>query len=471
VVPLQTQVPPEQAAPAPQGGPLPHVHTPLAGSHPSAAVASHIAQVPPPMPHAPIAGALQTPFAQQPLGHDCELQTQFPATHTLPMPHAVLVPQRHSPEALQRLARVRSHVTHAEPLEPQLPRAAAVQVAPEQQPLGQLPALQPLQTPPVQVWAPQSWQVPPPLPHAAFVAPLVQVAPAQQPFGQLVPSQTHAPATQRCPLAHAAPVPQAQTPADKHRSAVIPQAAHAPPLLPHVASDCVRQVADAQQPFGQLVPSQTQRPETQCWPTAHIAPPPHAQLLALEQASARMGSQATHVRPPPPQLDRDGRLQVVPEQQPFGQLVPSHIQAPLEQRWPAAQAAEVPQAQVPAAEQLSARTASQPTQLTPPLPQVAKEGMLQVAPEQQPFGQLLELQPLQVPLLQVWPVGQTSQLPPPVPQDDGLSPARQVPAEQQPCGQDVPSHTHVLARHRWPGAQAVPAPHWQLPIDEQLSER
>jgi hypothetical protein len=313
--------------------------------------------------------------------------------------------------------------------------------------------------------------VPPPLPHAAFVAPLVQVAPAQQPFGQLVPSQTHAPATQRCPLAHAAPVPQAQTPVDKHRSAVLPQAAHAPPLLPHVASDCVRQVADAQQPFGQLVPSQTQRPETQCWPTAHIAPPPQAQLLALEQASARMRSQATHARPPPPQLDRDGRLQVVPEQQPFGQLVPSHIQAPLEQRWPAAQAAEVPQAQVPAAEQLSARTASQPTQLTPPLPQVAKEGTLQVAPEQQPFGQLLELQPLQVPLLQVWPVGQTSQLPPPVPQDDGLSPARQVPAEQQPCGQDVPSHTHVLARHRWPGAHAAPAPHWQLPIDEQLSER
>jgi hypothetical protein len=155
----------------------------------------------------------------------------------------------------------------------------------------------------------------------------------------------------------------------------------------------------------------------------------------------------------------------------LGQLVPSQAQAPLEQRWPAAQAAWVPQAQVPAAEQLSARTVSQPTQLTPLLPQVAKEGGLQVAPEQHPFGQLIELQPLQAPLLQLWPAGQTSQLPPPVPQDDALSPARQLPAEQQPSGQDVPSHTQVLARHRWPGAHAALAPHWQLPVDEQLSER
>ena len=126
---------------------------------------------------------------------------------------------------------------------------------------------------------------------------------------------------------------------------------------------------------------------------------------------------------------------------------------------------------MPAAEQLSVRTASQPTQLTPLLPQVAKEGVLQVAPEQQPFGQLVELQPLHVPLLQVWPEGQMSQLPPPVPQEDALSPARHVPAEQQPCGQDVPSQTQVLERHRWPGAHAAPAPHWQLPVDEQLSER
>jgi len=331
-------VPPEQTVPAAQGGPFSHVHAPLAGSQPSADVALHVVQALPPTPQELVVGALQTPFAQQPLGHDCALQTQLPATHTVPMPHAALVPQRHSPEELQRLARVRSQVTQAEPLEPQVPSAAAVQVAPEQQPLGQLPALQPLQTPPVQVWAPQSWQEPPPLPHAAFAVPLVQVMPEQQPFGQLVPSQTQAPARQRCPLAQAVPVPQAHTPLDEQRSAVMPQAAHVPPLLPQVESDCVRQVSDAQQPFGQLVPSQTQRPETQCWPDAHIAPPPQAQLPALEQASARTGSQLTHARPPPPQFERDGRLQVVPEQQPFAQLVPSHMQAPLEQRWPAAQA-------------------------------------------------------------------------------------------------------------------------------------
>jgi hypothetical protein len=50
-------------------------------------------------------------------------------------------------------------------------------------------------------------------------------------------------------------------------------------------------------------------------------------------------------------------------------------------------------------------------------------------------------------------------------------PARQAPAEQQPVGHDVPSQTQVLATHRWPGEHAVPVPHRQAPVAEQLSER
>ena len=84
------------------------------------------------------------------------MQTHEPPTHSVPPPHAGLVPQRHSPEVVQRLARVTSQVTQAAPLTPQAATVAVEQVAPEQQPLGQLVALQPLHTPPEQVCAPQS---------------------------------------------------------------------------------------------------------------------------------------------------------------------------------------------------------------------------------------------------------------------------------------------------------------------------
>jgi hypothetical protein len=65
-----------------------------------------------------------------------------------------------------------------------------------------------------------------------------------------------------------------------------------------------------------------------------------------------------------------------------------------------------PQLHAPPAEQESARAVSQPTHTAPPLPQVASAGGLQVAPEQQPVGQLVALQPLQCPAVHVWPAGQ-----------------------------------------------------------------
>jgi hypothetical protein len=332
-VALQTQLPPEQTLPAPQVGPFPQMHEPVAGSQPSAMLVLHVAQTLPATPQAATVGALHAPFRQQPFGQDWALQTHELPTHNVPPPQAGLVPQRHSPEAEQRLARVTSHETQAAPLTPQVASAAPVQVEPEQHPLGQLPALQPLHTPPKQVCTPQSWQEAPPLPQAELEAPAAQVDPAQQPLGQDVPSQTQAPARQRCPAAHAGPVPQAQAPLARHWSAVIPHAAQAPPPLPQAASDGVRQAPAAQQPFGQETPSHTQRPALQCWPAAHIAPPPQTQApVAAEQPSARTGSQLTHAAPPDPHVVSDAELHVAPVQQPFGQLLASHPHDPPEQR-------------------------------------------------------------------------------------------------------------------------------------------
>jgi hypothetical protein len=401
VVLLHTQAPPEQTLPAPQAAPLPQVHEPVIGSQPSATLVLHVAQALPPTPQVATVGALQVPFTQQPFGQDWALQTHELPTHSVPPPQAGLVPQRHSPEAEQRLARLTSHETQAAPLTPQVAGAAPVQVEPEQHPLGQLAGLQPLQAPPKQVCAPQLWQAAPPLPQAELDVPATQVVPEQQPFGHDVPSHTQLPARQRCPEAHSEPAPQAHAPLARHWLAVIPHAVQAPPPVPQAVSVGVRQAPAAQQPFGQETPSQTQRPALQCWPTAHIPPLPHAHTPEGEQPSARTESQPTHAAPPDPQVVSDGELHAVPAQQPFGQLLASQAQDPPEQRWPAAQAGRAPQAHVPVAEQLSARRASQPTQIAPPAPQVVKDGGLQVAPEQQPFAQLVALQPLQAPPTQV----------------------------------------------------------------------
>jgi hypothetical protein len=52
-----------------------------------------------------------------------------------------------------------------------------------------------------------------------------------------------------------------------------------------------------------------------------------------------------------------------------------------------------------------------------------------------------------------------------------VSPGRQTSPAQQPVGHEVPSQTQVLPMHRWPIAQAVPAPQRQAPAAEQLSAR
>ncbi len=295
--------------------------------------------------------------------------------------------------------------------------------------------------------------------------------PEQHPLGHEVRSQTQAPLTQRWPAAHGAPVPHWQVPVAEQRSAPPPQLTQALPVTPQVAAAAVLQAVPAQQPLRHESASQMQVPATQRWPALQAGPAPHAQAPDDVQLSATPGSQVMHAAPVAPHLDSDGETQVAPSQQPLGHeaglqthLPPTHLCA-------APHSAAPPQVQAPVAEQASARVASQPMQTAPPLPQVVSDGALQVAPEQQPPGQLVALQPLQCPAVQVWPAGQVVQAPPPPPHEATLSPARQTPAAQQPVGQEVLSQTQVLATQRWPTVQVAPVPQRQSPLAEQLSER
>jgi hypothetical protein len=85
---LQTQVPPEQAWPAPHEGPAPQRHAPLVQE--SAFVASQATQDVPPLPQVGIACAWQILLlSQQPLGQFIESQVQTPLAQRCPDMHAL----------------------------------------------------------------------------------------------------------------------------------------------------------------------------------------------------------------------------------------------------------------------------------------------------------------------------------------------------------------------------------------------
>jgi hypothetical protein len=120
---------------------------------------------------------------------------------------------------------------------------------------------------------------------------------------------------QKTPLLHA------QTPATQSGATSSPtQLWHVAPPVPQTAlvsppwQVCV---VPSQQPFGQLIASQTQAEPSQRWPASHDA----------------------HISPPVPQAPSlVPRLQASSAQQPVGQLVASQTHAPLTQRCPAAHA-------------------------------------------------------------------------------------------------------------------------------------
>lgn len=247
--------------------------------------------------------------------------------------------------------------------------------------------------------------------------------------------------------------------------------AQATPPIPQVARLRTRQTLPAQQPVAHEVASQTHLPPTQRWPVPQAGPAPQAQVPAAVHASATVGSQDWQTLPLAPHRPKVGvARQVVPSQQPFEHEFGPQPQLPFTQRAPAEQAGPLPQVHPPLAEQPSAVVLSHSTQTAPPVPQVVIAEGLHVAPEQQPFAQVAA-HPLHRPSAHDCPDGHASHAPPPVPHEFTVSPGKHMPFWQQPSGQDVPSQTQVLPTQRWPSAQAVPVPHRQAPVAEQLSER
>lgn len=216
-------------------------------------------------------------------------------------------------------------------------------VAPEQQPLAQLVALQLLHTPAVQVaLTGQLSQVSPAVPQALAVFPDRQEEPEQQPL-QETESQVQEPPAQCSPDPQDAPVPQRHRPSAEQLSVLIGlQLTHDAPSAPHAANERVSQALPLQQPLGHDVASQTQAPDTQRWPGPHARLVPHWQAPRIEQPSALVESQIVHCAPPVPQVLTDGALQAFARQQPDAHEAASQTQAPLRQRWPAAHAGAPP---------------------------------------------------------------------------------------------------------------------------------
>jgi hypothetical protein len=142
----------------------------------------------------------------------------------------------------------------------------------------------------------------PAAPHVVGVAAL-HVAPAQQPDGHETPSHTQVgtplTATQRWPESQAGLAPQRQAPAVQRSASTPPQSMHVAPLTPQLDGPEAMHWSPWQQPFGQLVASQAQRPDWQRCPTVQAGPLPHAQPPA-RQPSASEGSQAKQSPPPVP---------------------------------------------------------------------------------------------------------------------------------------------------------------------------
>jgi hypothetical protein len=237
--------------------------------------------------------------------------------------------------------------------------------------------------------------------------------PEQQPDGHDVASHTQLPLTHRWPAAQTdPPVPQLQAPAT-HRSALAPQAEQAPPPPPHWLLDvAVTHVEPLQHPVGHDDESQTHAPDTQRCPDAHAGPAPQRQLPPLHESA--VAEQLTQAAPDAPhRAVEGGETQVVPLQQPEGQLVPSQMQTPLEQRWPTPHALPLPHRHCPLL-QVSAVTPHE-TQVVPLTPQAA-----------------------------AW-----------------FPATHEVPL-QHPA-HDGPSQTHVPPLQRCPAPHASPAPHRHCP--------
>jgi two-component system phosphate regulon sensor histidine kinase PhoR len=462
--PSQMHSLPKQRWPTLHSGPSPQAHAPAVQR--SASCAGQAAQALPGAPQVVSVAPWQVFALQQP-EQEAASQVHWPATQCWPFWHTGPAPHTHARLA-QPSATRGSQPTQALPPPPQLASDGARQLSPEQQPAGQVAALQPLHTPPWQPSPPaQAEQAMPPVPHAAVVVPGWQALPWQQPAGHETPSQTHWPATQWRPAPQAGPAPQVHAPPTQPSETIAPQATHVAPPPPHAATEVAStQAPPLQQPPAHDCPSHTHWPPEQRWPGAHRAASPQRQAPA-SQRSARCGSHTLQPPPAKPQLPMPIVRHTPEEQQPPGQDCASHTQLPPAQRWPVGQAGPPPQAQLPAAHP-SATMGSQATHAAAPAPHAPSEGTVHVGPEQQPPGQLCALQPVQTPPWQLSPAAHGAQAAPPVPHAPSAG-TRHWPAAQQPFGHEIPSQRHNPATQCWPLAQAGPRPQTQLPAEQPLA--
>lgn len=197
---------------------------------------------------------------------------------------------------------------------------------------------------------------------------------------------------------------------------------------------------ELQQPDGHEVASQTHAPPTHRRPAAHatsVLPHTHAPEEQVSEAPV----QAMHAAPPVPHADVALAVQTLPAQQPVGQVIWSHTQAPALQRWPGPHAGLAPQTHEPPMSQALALVGSHEEQAAPLVPQVVRLACWHASTASQQPAQFLELQvpPTHEPFVQVCAALQA-----------GPGPQRQAPAAVQ-----LSAFPAAHAVHAVPGAEQL----------------
>jgi hypothetical protein len=385
----------------PHGGFTPHAHPPSL-AHAFEAGVVHGWHMRPPCPHcAAVGGVLHVLPAQQPLGHDAEVHLHWPCTHTCPEGHGTLVPHMQVPPAQVSAAAPQS--VHAMPFGAHCKALVTTHVVPlTQQPLQPEVALQThappthfvptAHGPPVepQTHAPlaqvsaappmvQSWQVRPMVAHCVPLSVVWHRPFLQHPVAQLVALQPeHMPASVHVWL-----------PGQVWQTLCWP---HAPGLEPpsHVLP------SPEQQPVHRLV-SQTQAPITQRRPEPHEGPVPHLHAPPVHVSAP--GPQGAQAWPAATHAEVDiGLHACVPSQQPEVHEVALHLQVPWSQYWPGSQGLPSPPQTQPTDgwQRLVSGRAAQLSQTSPNFAQRSSASAWQAPFRQQPDGQLVGVQPVQV---------------------------------------------------------------------------
>lgn len=271
-------------------------------------------------PHAPQLASSEAVFTHPPPQHVSSAWQAMQAPPSWPQ-NALPVPGLHrspSQHPLAQLSGVQvqappTHTWFAAQARPHAPQLASSLPVSTQSPLQQVSP------------GSQMAQVSPLRPQRVSWVPGSQVFPEQQPFGQLSGLQVHVPATHSWFAAHAWPhAPQFPCSLDVSTQAAAQQVSafggqlrHALPPLPHaVLAVPGWQVSPSQHPSAQLAAVHRHAPSTQAVPAgqaAHAAPwTPHCAGFVPAR-------------------------QVAPSQQPL-QRLPSQVQTPPMQDWPATQA-------------------------------------------------------------------------------------------------------------------------------------